>query len=281
MPVRALVRRTSNPALVKELARRGVELVLGDLKDRASLDAVCQGVTAVLTSATTTLHAQPGDTIASVDLNGYRNLIDAASQAGVRRFVYTSYSRNLNLPCPLTDAKRTIEALIMRSGFNYTILRPGYFMETWMGSGLGIDPIHHRARIYGTGNAKVSWIATGDVAKFGVAALYHPVGRNAILELGGPEALSTLEVIRLCEQLGGRPFTLDYVTEEELKAQLTTSSDPLQQSFAALKLGLVYGDEIDMRDTLRLFPIRLGSVRDYLGRLYGMHPTPEHVHPPT
>jgi hypothetical protein len=112
-----------------------------------------------------------------------------------------------------------------------------------------------------------------------MAALDNPAGGNAILELGGPEALSTREVICPCEQLDGRPVTLDCVTEEEFKARLTTCSDPPQQSFAALKLRLAYGDEIEMRDTLRQFPTHLGSMRDYLGRLY-MGPAPEHVHGP-
>lgn len=110
--VRALVRPTSNPERIKDLERLGVELVQGDLKDRASLSAACAGISTVLTSATTTLSRQPGDTIDSVDLNGYRNLVDAAKAASVRQFIYTSYSRNTNVPCPLTSAKRTIEALV-------------------------------------------------------------------------------------------------------------------------------------------------------------------------
>ena len=267
--VRALVRPTANPERVKELERLGVHLVHGDLKDRASLDVVCEGVTTVLTSATMTLSRQPGDTIESVDLNGYRNLIDAAKQAGVGRFIYTSYSRNCNVPCPLTSAKRTIEALVSEVGWAYTVLRPSYFNEVWLGPALGFDLANAKAQVYGSGHSNVSWIATGDVAEFAVASLENPAAHNAILELGGPDALSQLEVIRLCEELGGRRLEIEHVPEATLRAQLATETDPLHRSLAALKLGCINGDPIDMRETLRAFPVTLMSVRDYVQRQLG------------
>lgn len=264
--VRALVRPTSDPERVEGLKRLGVELVHGDLRDRASLTAVCAGVSTVLTSATTTLSRQPGDTIESVDLNGYRNLVDAAKAAGVRQFIYTSYSKNTNVPCPLTAAKRTIEALVMESGWDYTVLRPSYFTEIWLGPALGFDIANARARIYGTGDSKVSWIATGDVAEFAAASLDNPAAHNAILELGGPEALTQRDVVRMCEELSGRRYELEHVTEATLRQQLATETDPLQQSFAALRLGCVDGDDIDMSETTRAFSLKLMSVREYLER---------------
>jgi len=50
-PVRGLVRATSDPAKVDQLKGYGVEVVQGDLRDRASLDAACQGVTAAISTA--------------------------------------------------------------------------------------------------------------------------------------------------------------------------------------------------------------------------------------
>ena len=61
-PVRVMVRRPSTLT--------GAEIVTGDLKDPASLDAACQGATTVITTANS---AQRGgaDTVASVDLIDY------------------------------------------------------------------------------------------------------------------------------------------------------------------------------------------------------------------
>jgi len=46
--VRAMVRSTSNQAKVANLKKAGIEIVQGDLRDHASLEAACQGVTAVI-----------------------------------------------------------------------------------------------------------------------------------------------------------------------------------------------------------------------------------------
>jgi len=89
-PVRALVRRTADRAKVDELERSGATLVRGDLKDRASLDAACRGIDTVITTASTTVSRQEGDSIQTVDQDGQVRLVDAAKAAGVTRFVYVS-----------------------------------------------------------------------------------------------------------------------------------------------------------------------------------------------
>ncbi len=268
-PVRALVRPTSNPAAVAELAGLGVELMTADLKDCASLDGLCRGVAVILTTATTTASRQPGDTIAAVDLAGYHNLVQAAQHAGVSRFVYTSYSINTQraAPCPLTWAKQAVEKLIMSGSFTYTILRPSYFTEIWLGPLLGFDIRAATARIYGSGQQPISWIATADVAEVAVRALEHPVAANAVLELGGPEALSPLAVVRLCEQLGGRRFQVELVSEVELEARRKAAfeaADDLGESVAALALGYAAGDPIDMTAMAAHFGMSLRTVDEHV-----------------
>ena len=68
--VRGLVRSTSNPERVAALKGWGVETVLGDLRDPASLARACQGVDTVITTATTTISMQPGDSIPVTDQQG-------------------------------------------------------------------------------------------------------------------------------------------------------------------------------------------------------------------
>ena len=266
-PVRALVRRTADRAKVDELERSGATLVRGDLKDRASLDAACRGIDTVITTASTTLSRQEGDSIQTVDQEGQMRLVDAAKAAGVARFLYVSYSHGIDVGCPLATAKRAVEDHLKRSGMTYTILAPSVFMEIWLSPALGFDAANAHARIYGSGTNAISWISVGDVAQFVVLALDHPAARNAILELGGPAAISPLEVVRAFEQTGGRPFTVEHVAEETLRAQRTAATDPLQQSFAALMLAYALGNSIDMRSTLKTFPVPLLSVKEYARRI--------------
>jgi uncharacterized protein YbjT (DUF2867 family) len=116
----------------------------------------------------------------------------------------------------------------------------------------------------GSGQNKISWISFHDVAQFAVVALDSPRAANTVIKLGGPEALSPLEIVRLAGQTVGKSFVVQHVPEEDLRTQYSVAADSLQKSFAALMLYYV-GDVIDMTDTLRLFPVQpLKSVHEHL-----------------
>lgn len=266
-PVRALARKTSDVVKVQRLKSLGAELVQGDLKDRPSLDAACRGVSTVISTATTTLSRQPDDSIEGVDQDGQLQLLDAARQAGVGQFIYVSYSGNLGVECPLHTAKRTVERRLRESGMTYTILRPSVYMEVWLSPALGFDFSKGTARLFGTGQRPISWISLGDVAEFAVRCVAHRAARNAVIELGGPEALSPDDVVRTFEEVTGRRFDTEHVPEKALEAQWQAAADPLQKSFAALMLGFAHGDSIDMGQTLKDFPLREVTVREYATRV--------------
>jgi NADH dehydrogenase len=262
--VRALVRETSNSEKVTRLRGLGAEVVRGDLKDRASLEAACRGASVIVSTASSTLSRQEGDSIESVDRQGQLNLIEAAEQAGVKHFVLISLP-HVDIDFPLQSAKRTVEDRLRRGRMTYTILQPTFFTEVWLSPALGFDPTNATAQIYGGGHNKISWISFQDVAQFAVAALDNSHATNAVIKLGGPDALSPLEVVRLAEQAVGKTVVVQHVPEEALRAQHDAATDSLQQSFAGLMLYYAHGDAIDMADTLRTLPVQhLKSVHDYL-----------------
>jgi len=265
-PVRALVRETSDPTSVGNLRNAGVEFAYGDLTDQSSLAAACQGVTTVLSTATTVRSRQAHDSLETTDRDGQVGLVDAARDAGVRHFVYISYSQNLATDSPLTTAKRTVGRHLQASGIHYTILRPSYFMEAWLSPALGFDIQQSKAQIFGAGQNKISWISLGDVARCAVEAVDNPEAHNQGVELGGPEALSPLDVVRLCEQLSGQSFEVQHVPEEALRSQHAAATDSLQKTFSALMLDYAQGDPVDIGLMLALFPGQPTSVREYVGR---------------
>ena len=259
--VKGLVRATSDANKVAQLKASGVETIEGDLKDGVSLENALQGVSAIISTVSSTLSRQEGDSIQTVDDEGQINLIDAAVNAGINQFIYISFCELGE--CPLQTAKRKVEKHLAESGLKYTILQPTFFMEVWLSPVLGFDYPNAKATIYGEGNNRVSWIAIKDVASFAVAALDNPAAANKIIELGGPEALSPIEAVNIFETAKGTKFVLQFVPEEALKAQRDAAQDPLSESFATLMLGLVNGSKIDMKNTLDDFPIQLTSVFDY------------------
>ena len=261
-PVRALVRTMSSPERVARLKALGVDIAYGDLKDRSTLDAACRGASAVITTASSTLSRQEGDSIERVDRQGQLDLIDAAERAGVTRFVLISFPAS-DPDYPLQSAKRAVEARLRQSRLAYTIFQPTFFMEVWLSPALGFDAANGTAQIYGSGENKISWISFQDVARFAVEALDNATATNATIELGGPDALSPLEVVRLVEQALGKPVTVQHGPEDALRAQHSQAADSLQQSFAGLMLYYANGDVIDMTQTLRTFPI--GTLRSVRG----------------
>lgn len=233
-PVRALVRSTSDPAKVAALREAGAELATGDLKDPASLARACAGATTVTLTATATLSRADGDSIETVDHQGNLALVEAAKAAGVEHVVYVSFPHHA-IDFPLQAAKQAVEAALKASGMAYTILQPPHFWEIWCSPALGFDVAGGKARIFGTGEGKNSWISLFDVAKAALAALEKPEARNQIIGFGGPEPLSQLEIVQRFEAATGRTFELEKIPAEALRAQLGTGSD-LERSFAGLML---------------------------------------------
>ncbi|HUK17306.1 MAG TPA: SDR family oxidoreductase [Bryobacteraceae bacterium] len=266
-PVRALVRETSSKEKVEALRSSGVELCVGDLKDPQSIVAACRGVNAVISTASSTLTRQPGDSIQSVDAAGQLNLVNAAKDANVGRFLFVSFRRTPGISFPLGDAKAQVENAV--ASLNFTVIQASWFMEVWLGPALGFDYANAAARIYGPGTSPISWVSFRDVAEMCAIAIRHPAAQRKTIEFGGPEALSPLEVVARFERIAGRPFRLEHVPEAALRAQFEGATDSLQKSFAALMLGYLHGDAMNMAPVVETFGIKLTSVNEYARGVLG------------
>jgi uncharacterized protein YbjT (DUF2867 family) len=264
IPVRCLVRPTADPNKRAQLQAMGAELVDGDLKDPASLEQACAGIDAVISTASSTLSRQDGDSIRTVDEEGQLALVSAAQRAGVTHFVFVSFRENPRIQFPLAVAKRAVERRLEASGMPYTILQASYFMEVWLTPALGFDAVNGKVRVYGDGNRPISWISFRDVGRAAAAAVSEPASRNMVIELGGPQALTPREVIQMFEGVSGRKIVTESVSESALEAQLNAATDPLQKTFAGLMLQYAAGDAIDATTGQRLFPFQRITVRDFI-----------------
>jgi NADH dehydrogenase len=265
-PVRGLCRPTAAPERRKALAAMGVEIVAADLKDPVSLERASVGARTVLSTASSTLSRQAGDSIESVDLRGHLHLVQAARKADVEHMVFVSFAKG-PVDFPLQTAKRAVENELISSGLGYTILQPTYFMEVWLGPALGFDAVKGAVRILGTGEARTTWISYLDVARFAAAAVDNPRAAGRVLPLGGPEALSAHQVLGIFRELGAPEATVESVSEKELEQQWISAVDPLQRSFAGLMLTVARGQAVDSRAALELLPGPLTTVRSYAAGL--------------
>ena len=260
--VQGLVRATSDTNKVSALQKMSVETVEGDLKNRGSLQSALQGVTHVISTATAIVSRQAGDSLQSVDAEGQQHVIEAAVDAGVQQFVYISV-HPFPHDFPLQTAKRRTEKRLMESGLPYTILQPTVFMEVWLSPALGFDYNERKATIYGDGKKSFRWISLNDVARYAVASVDNEKAINKTFEIGGPQALTPLEVVREFEDITGKKFDVSFVPQEALEGQLAAAPDDISKSFAGLMLGYAKGYEMDDTPAQRVYGLQLQSVKAY------------------
>lgn len=268
--VRALAHTTSNQSRLECVRQTGAEIVYGDLKDAGSLRSAFAGIKAVITTASSTLSHQSGDSIYSVDRDGYFTAIDCARNAGVRRFIYTSIPQNIKFESPLSRAKQEVAAYLGGSGIDHTVLAANYFMEVWLSPMLGFDPENARATVYGAGHRPIGFVSYKDVAEIAVRSLEVEASKNRTISIGGASNVTPLEVVQIFEQLSGRKLVVEHIPEEALEEKRRSAQSPLEESFAALMLEYANGCPMDMTETLSMFPIQLTSVRSYASSILRM-----------
>ena len=101
------------------------EVVVGDLTDRASMDAALKGVDAVfyIPPAFIQNEAQIGE-----------STVAAAKQAGVRRFVFSAVIHPILSVLSNHAAKAPVEEAVLASDMEFTFLQPAMFFQNYAGS---------------------------------------------------------------------------------------------------------------------------------------------------
>jgi uncharacterized protein YbjT (DUF2867 family) len=257
-PIRILARSQSN---YQPLADAGAQVVLGDLKERGSLDAACEGVDTVITTANSAVRGGE-DNPQSVDLEGNRNLIDAAKVAGVKQFIFVSVlTADPNSPVLFIQAKGKTEDALRASGIPYTILAPNGYMEVMVSGVVGMPAMMGQpVTIVGGGRRKHSFISVDDVAAFMLAAIGNPAAINQKLLLGGPQPLSFRDAVAIYERVLGHQIQVRSVAPGE-------PVPGLPQMVAQLLAGLdTYDSPVDMTETARTFGIQLTPLEEVARR---------------
>lgn len=211
--VRALVRPTTDATRLKA---DGVGAIRGDLRDPASLGPALARIDTVVTTVNAIGRILAGATdltIADVDGKGTQNLIRAAEQAGVDRFVFVSAAgvgEELARFGPFMAAKWAAEKALRATSMRVVIVRPDMLQEVWLAPATGIDPAAGKALIYGHGTIPHRYVAIDDAAALCAHAATAP-DPPTVVEFGGPELLSRLQVVEAFEAATGRTLRVRHV----------------------------------------------------------------------
>lgn len=263
---------TRTPAKAAALQAVGAEIVQGDLRDQPSLIRACQGVDTVFASA----HSIMGkglDASKYVDDQGHRWLIDAAKDAGVNHFVYTSaLGAAPDSPSSFFRIKYKIEQYLRNSGLSCTILRPTAFMESHAYMLIG-QPILETGKVtlFGKGENPRNFVAAADVAHFAVLLLLNPGPSGEILEIGGPENFTNMQVVGMYEELAGRKAKVSHVPLGMLRIMSPVAGlfNPGLSQVMALSIGHDTTDQtFDPSALLQQYPVTLTRLTDWM-QTYG------------
>ncbi len=191
LPVRALARK---PEREETLRTWDVELVQGDMTDPESLKRALEGVDTVVHLVA--IRQGKREQFERLMIQGTRDLLAAAKEAGAQRFVLmsalgvTPETKDL---VPYFAAKWAEEEDVKASGIPYVIFRPSFVF----GRDGGILPTFAKlarlapfTAITGSGTQRIAPIWIDDVGEYFAAAATRDDVLGQTWELGGPDAVT-------------------------------------------------------------------------------------------
>ncbi|GAB4232649.1 MAG: SDR family oxidoreductase [Stanieria sp.] len=271
--VRAFVRLTAN---YEELEDRGAEIFIGDLKQDKDIAKACQGIKYIISSHGSGSDAQALDYRANIEL------IDCAKENQVEHFVFISVlgvDRSYQ-DSPTFKAKREVEKYLIKSGLNYTILRPSGFANNLL-------PLAERFRetgiyvLIGDPQHRSSIVSTDDLATIAISAVPRreaiasvevPAAKNRIFAVGGPNILTREDIPRIFARLFNKePIIINppLMLFDGLRSGLGLINPQLQKSLGTLRTLLAHeffctAEEIALLEST--FNIKMESLESFLQR---------------
>jgi uncharacterized protein YbjT (DUF2867 family) len=211
VPVRAFVR---DPGRAADVLGPDVDLAVGDLDDRSSLDAAMAGVDRVFLASANHPRQVAWETTA----------IDAATDAGVRHVVKLSaHGAAIGSPVAFGDAHGRVEEYLRGRGVAHVVLRPGFYLTNLLGAA---DGVRYGVLALPAAGARIAMIDPRDVAQVAAAVLTGSGHDGRTYDLTGPEAVTGDDVARELSALLGRRIDFVAVPDEAATAQLVAEGVP-------------------------------------------------------
>lgn len=254
-------------AKADELKALGAQPIRADLTDPDSLDFALRGVRAVVISAHSVL-GRGAESSEEIDDKGHRTLIDKAKEAGVEHIIYISViGASADHVLDFWRTKARIEQYIKDSGIAYTIIRAASFMEVHAYMLLGQAVVEgKRVMVMGRGKHPRNFVAAEDVAKVVMGALKIPSLRGETIDVGGPENLTSNQVVELFERLTGRKAKVTHIPMPVVKSMARVMK-PIHPGISRVMRMSVHDETTDQTFDATLLrsriPIKLTTLEEW------------------
>lgn len=204
-----LVALVRDPAHLSAPFPDGVEVRQGDYERPETLDIALKDVDRLLLISSNALGARLGQ---------HRNVIAAATRAGVKRLAYTSVLQADTSSLGLAEEHRQTEALIRASGLAYTLLRNGWYTENYAASIPAA--LAHGTFLGSAGEGRISSASRQDYAEAAARALIEDTGPQVVHELAGDGSYTLTEFAAEIARQTGKPVAYAHLAEAEFRNTL-------------------------------------------------------------
>ncbi len=191
---------------------QGVTWVAADLLAPESYARSLAGVETVIHMAAVTGKAKP-EVFHRVNVDATKALLTAATAAGAQRFILMSsiaVTFAARQHYPYADSKIAAEKAVQAGKLAWTIVRPTMIL----GEGSPIQGSLERLAklpvtpVFGDGKKKIEPVDVNDIADLLAGLVEDEGAANQVIEAGGPEAMTMLELLarlRTGMGVGGKP----------------------------------------------------------------------------
>ena len=255
VPAHEVVATGRQTARLDDLADLGVRVRRADYGDPDSLLDAFKGAEKVLLVSGSEVGAR---------VVQHRNVVEAASDAGVDLLLYTSIAHADRTRMRLAADHQATEQVLAESGLPYVLLRNGWYLENYTGQ--LATYLQHGVVLGSAGEGRVSAAARADYAEAAAAVLLaddDQAGRA--YELGGDDAFSMPELAHAVAEAAGRPVVYRDLPVEEYAQVLTQAglSDAYAAILADCDLGVRDGAlYVESGDLSRLIGRPTASLQD-------------------
>lgn len=196
---RLLVRKPDSRRVAARVAHDAVEVRVGNVLDPASLVHACDGVQAVIHLVG--IISEIGEqTFENIHRHATKNVVSAAQQNGVRRFVHMSaLGTRPTAVSRYHQTKWAAEEILRASGLDWTIFRPSLIygpQDHFVNLFARLAKYSPVLPVMGAGTARLQPVAVETVAACFVRSLDEPRAGGCTYDVCGPEVVTLPEILR-------------------------------------------------------------------------------------
>jgi NAD(P)H dehydrogenase (quinone) len=228
LPPEDVVLVTRRPQALRAFRARGADVRYGDFDDPASLpDAFAGGDRMLLISTDAIGRRVPQ----------HRAAIDAAVAAGVGHVAFTSIVKPVaRNPTGATAVEQgTTEAVLHRSGLEWTVLRFGSFAEIVLPP--AATAIRNGQLITNNGDGRIVPVSRRDCAEAAAVVLTTDGHAGMTYDITGPEALSASDLVALYADVSGQKVKLVQLSDTMLTSVLVGIGTPMPAAWGIAAFG--------------------------------------------